>query len=267
MPTSATRRWKPSRSAADAPGLALVAVDDHDLVGGPAQRHRPLPQGVLAVGGLGVVEHLAQRGLAHVQVGVAAQVLGGDLRRGFGAHLAAPLRGQAWASAIAASTRDELASGPDRRAGARPARRLRGAGGGVAVARRASTRPPRGWQSTPSPSRQPSGVAAERPAGAAARTARRAAPHVRCGLTGSSSAFRRSGAGPAPVRPSGDAPAPRTARPMARPGRPSAATGRRPAAPRRGRRTSSVSLWARRGPGLAGTSAGSPPASSAAAAS
>src|SRR6266511_1817011 len=62
MLTSATRRWKPSRSVS----LAPDGVDDHDLLGGPAQRDRPAAQVVLAVGGLGVGEHLPQGGLAHV---------------------------------------------------------------------------------------------------------------------------------------------------------------------------------------------------------
>ena len=56
------------------PGLAKVAVDHPDPLHRPAQRHRPLPQGVLAQGALGVLEHLPHRGLAHVQVGVAPQV-------------------------------------------------------------------------------------------------------------------------------------------------------------------------------------------------
>jgi hypothetical protein len=62
-------------------GLALVGVNDHDLLGGPAQRDGPTAQVVLAVGGLGVGQYLPQRGLTHIQVGVAAQVFGGDLHR------------------------------------------------------------------------------------------------------------------------------------------------------------------------------------------
>ena len=56
------------------PGVALVAVDDDDLLGRPAQGDGPLAQGVLAGGGLGVGQHLAQGGLADIQVGGAGQV-------------------------------------------------------------------------------------------------------------------------------------------------------------------------------------------------
>ncbi len=56
--------------------LAEVAVDDDDALLGPAERHRALAQAVLALGALGVLEHLPQRRLAHVQVGVALEVAG-----------------------------------------------------------------------------------------------------------------------------------------------------------------------------------------------
>ncbi len=61
--------------------MALVDVDDDDPVGGPAQCDRPPTQVVLAAGRFGVVDDLIQRGVAHVQVGVAAQVRGGDFGR------------------------------------------------------------------------------------------------------------------------------------------------------------------------------------------
>ena len=60
-------------------GVALVGVDGDDLRRGPAQRRSPMPQRVLPGGGLGVVEDLLERGLAHIQVGVAGQVPGGHL--------------------------------------------------------------------------------------------------------------------------------------------------------------------------------------------
>ena len=53
--------------------MSLVAVDDDDLLGRPAEGDGPLAQGVLAGGGLGVVEHLAQGGLAHVEIGGRAR--------------------------------------------------------------------------------------------------------------------------------------------------------------------------------------------------
>ena len=61
-------------------------------LGWPAQRDRLLPQRVLAGGGLGVGQHLPQRGLAHVQVGGAGQVRAGHLRRGLLAHPRSPPR-------------------------------------------------------------------------------------------------------------------------------------------------------------------------------
>ena len=46
----------------------------------PAQRHGALAQRILALGALGVLEDLPHRRLPHVQVGVAAQMVGGDLQ-------------------------------------------------------------------------------------------------------------------------------------------------------------------------------------------
>jgi len=54
----------PVRSASA--GVALVDVDDGDLVSGPAQRDRPAAQVVLADRGLGVVADLRHRGLAEI---------------------------------------------------------------------------------------------------------------------------------------------------------------------------------------------------------
>ena len=62
--------------------LSLVAVDGHDLLDRPTQRDGPLPQRVLTGARFGVVEHLTQRRLAHVEVGDAGQMPGGDLGDG-----------------------------------------------------------------------------------------------------------------------------------------------------------------------------------------
>ena len=68
-------------------GLALVDVDDGDLVGGPAQRDRLAAQVVLADRGLGVVDDLLEAGLPDVEQRPAGQVGGGHLRRrGIGEH-------------------------------------------------------------------------------------------------------------------------------------------------------------------------------------
>ena len=55
--------------------VALVDVDDHDLLAPPAERDGPAPQVVLAAGGFGVVDDLIEGRLADIQVGVAAQVI------------------------------------------------------------------------------------------------------------------------------------------------------------------------------------------------
>ena len=82
-------------------GLALVAVDDDDLIVSPAQRHGPLTQRVLALGALGVLEHLTQGGLANVEVGGSAEVARGDLLRSLRGH---EVTSRAVASAISASS-------------------------------------------------------------------------------------------------------------------------------------------------------------------
>ncbi len=48
-------------------GVALVDVDHGDLGAGPAERDRSAAQVVLADRGLGVVEHLLERGLADIE--------------------------------------------------------------------------------------------------------------------------------------------------------------------------------------------------------
>ena len=58
-------------SAALRTGEAQIAIDDVDALDWPAQRHRTITQRVLTLGALGVLEHLAQRGLAHVEERVA----------------------------------------------------------------------------------------------------------------------------------------------------------------------------------------------------
>ena len=64
--------------------LALVVVDHADATLAPAQRNRAAPQSVLAVRALGVRFDLLERRLAHVQAGLAGQMVGLDLVcRGF----------------------------------------------------------------------------------------------------------------------------------------------------------------------------------------
>ena len=54
--------------------LAEVAVNHHDSLQRPAQRHRPLTQGVLTLRAFRVLEHLLQRRLPYVKTGVSFQV-------------------------------------------------------------------------------------------------------------------------------------------------------------------------------------------------
>lgn len=70
------------------PGDPLVGINDHDLLGRPAQGDGALLEGVLPLGALGVVEHLLQRGLADVQIGIALEMFRGDflMRIVFGIH-------------------------------------------------------------------------------------------------------------------------------------------------------------------------------------
>ena len=67
-------------------GPSLVAVDDHHPIQRPAQRHRPLPQPILTLGALGVLEHLAQSALADVQVSTPGQMAWSHLAHRFQVH-------------------------------------------------------------------------------------------------------------------------------------------------------------------------------------
>ena len=55
-------------------GLAQIAVDDDDLIDGPAERDRALTQGVLPLRALGVLEDLPERRLADVEIRRAPQM-------------------------------------------------------------------------------------------------------------------------------------------------------------------------------------------------
>jgi hypothetical protein len=61
--------------------LAQVRIDHDHAVARPAERDGSLPQRILPLGALGILEHLSHRRLAHIQVGVAREVPGGDLLR------------------------------------------------------------------------------------------------------------------------------------------------------------------------------------------
>src|SRR5262245_63447210 len=59
--------------------LALVAVDDDDLLLCPAQRDRALAERVLPRGALGILEDLPQRGLPDVEICGPLEMWGGDI--------------------------------------------------------------------------------------------------------------------------------------------------------------------------------------------
>ena len=130
MLTSATRCWKPSRSAAEAPDWPWSV--SMDLLGLPAQCDRFLPQRVLARGGLGVGQHLPQCRLAHIQVGGAGQVRAGHLRRGLLAHRRSPLRRDSHRHRREQSDQLGVHTATDRRGRAGGRRRRVGRGGRLA---------------------------------------------------------------------------------------------------------------------------------------
>jgi hypothetical protein len=68
--------------------LTEVGIDHDDLLAMPAQGERPLLESVLTPCALGVLEHLAQRGLADIQIGLAFGVPGLNLTLGIGSHAA-----------------------------------------------------------------------------------------------------------------------------------------------------------------------------------
>src|SRR5207249_1177466 len=65
---------------------AEVRVDDDDAVCRPPERHGALPERVLALGALGVLDDLPDGRLADVEVGVALEVQGRDLLVRLGGH-------------------------------------------------------------------------------------------------------------------------------------------------------------------------------------
>src|SRR5262249_50732475 len=72
------------------PGLAQVVIDDHDLVGVPAQGDRPVLEAVLPPRALGVLLDLEGRRLTDVEIRLSPQVAGGDLVGG--THEVAPMQ-------------------------------------------------------------------------------------------------------------------------------------------------------------------------------
>src|SRR3954466_13167978 len=66
-------------------GLTEVGVDHDDPLERPAERDRALPQVVLPLGALLILEHLAQGRLADVQVRIALEMASFDLRAGLAA--------------------------------------------------------------------------------------------------------------------------------------------------------------------------------------
>ena len=74
-------------------GLAEVAIDDANTLGRPACGNRAITQRILALRTLAVLGDLAQRRLTDIEIGVALEMVGGDLEVSHG-HGRAPLQGR-----------------------------------------------------------------------------------------------------------------------------------------------------------------------------
>ena len=201
-------------------GLALVGVDHDDLLDRPAERDRALTQRVLALRALGVGLHLAQRGLAHVQIRGPREMLGGDLRA-IAVTLTAAHLPATHASAMLASAPTSSSLTATGSTAGRPSRRGRVCLPGARPRNDAAVLEHRQPES-------PSGrVAAER-TGAQLLIARDVLGPARR-LIGRPR-FPRVRRARARARPSDGAPAPRSARRSTRPARPRTASGPSPAA-------------------------------------
>ena len=88
--------------------LTEIGVDDDDLLTRPPERYRALAEAVLALGALGVLEHLPYGRLPYIEVGAARQVTGADLPVRFVAHRPI-LPSPSFDIAMLASTRTTLA--------------------------------------------------------------------------------------------------------------------------------------------------------------
>ena len=72
-------------------GLAEIAIDDMDPLDRPACGDRAITQRILALRTLAVLGNLAQRRLADIEIGIALEMVGGDLEF---RHGRAPLQGR-----------------------------------------------------------------------------------------------------------------------------------------------------------------------------
>ena len=241
------------------PGPTEVLVDDHDLVDRPPESDRPLAQPVLALGGGGVLHDLAERALPHVEIGVASQVVRSHLLGGAVAdHLPIPrcTPGPCREQHRRRLTADRARAGAARagRAACKPCQpRIHAAMPLRREQRRPRARPGRHPHRQP---RAPQRLVVSSQVLPVAGVAR---------CTGIN--FWAAPSAPVPARSNGDGPpTPKRVLDACHQTRQSATPGRPRAPLARSATTSSVSLWARRGPGRAGNRPGRPSSSSAAAA-
>jgi IstB-like ATP binding protein len=111
-----------------------IAVDHDDPVGRPAERDRSLAQRVLALGALGVLEHLAERALPDVQVRMTHEVAGADLAVLLRVHGISSLRApRAISVSTPTSSRPMPGSGPIAWATGRSTRPVGRSGGQAAI--------------------------------------------------------------------------------------------------------------------------------------
>jgi hypothetical protein len=68
------------------PGLSQITIDDDDLLRGPAQSQGMLPESILTLGTLRVLEDLTDRRLPDIQVSVALEMVGSHLVMSIGSH-------------------------------------------------------------------------------------------------------------------------------------------------------------------------------------
>jgi hypothetical protein len=61
--------------------MSQVVIDDYHPLQWPTQSHRPLPQGILAFGTLGIFKDLPESALSYIQIGIPLEVVSPYLLR------------------------------------------------------------------------------------------------------------------------------------------------------------------------------------------
>jgi hypothetical protein len=61
--------------------MSQIVVDYYHPLQRPAQGYRPLPQGILAFGALGILKDLPESALSYIQIGIPLEVVSPYLLR------------------------------------------------------------------------------------------------------------------------------------------------------------------------------------------